>query len=559
MNELALGDDEILAFRDKAITDTRISVIIVDASAHALPIVDVNPAFEHLTGYASEEVIGKNCRLLQGPHTDPGVVARIRHAIERSEEVSATILNYRKDGTPFWNDVHISPVFDRAGKLTHFVAVQSDVSVRKRAEDNRDILVQASGILAGSLHPEEALDHIAKLVVPKLADVCLSYLQDEAAGPEGSSSPSIRLVAMESRFVRSPDTQDTAIFRHPGISDDLHGVKWVLSTGETTWFPSLTAADMAVLTNSVEEYEVARKYIGRPLVISPIASTTRIYGCLLLLMSDSRRMLNEMDVDLIRDLGRRMGTVFDNLRLFDQAQDTIRARDHFLAIAAHELRTPVVSIKGYAQFLLRSMERGTLSPDRLRHSLTTVDASANRLSTLTDDLLSVSHRSLDHLPLRRQPINIREYLTEYFSDTGSAAQKGYRSDVHLDTAVVWVNADTERLHQVLTILLSNAVKYSPPDSVITVAAESDFEGVTISVRDLGVGLLKGEEKTIFERFERTEASVSNNLPGLGIGLFLARKIVERHEGRIWAESEGRDLGTSISVWLPAIQPAQPLA
>ena len=553
MNKLALGDNEILTFRDRAITGTHISVVIVDATAHDFPIVDVNPAFEHLTGYASDEVIGKNCRLLQGHHTDSDAVARIRHAIERSEEVSVTILNYRKDGTPFWNDVHISPVLDQTGKLTHFVGVQSDVSIRKRAEHNRDILVQASGILAGSLRPEEALDHIAKLVVPKLADVCLCYLQDQDTSEEETST--IRLVAAESQFEGSPKTRQALIFQHPGVSDELHGVKWVLNTGETTWFQALSDADLIALTNTVEEYEAAVPYIGRPLVISPIASTTRIYGCLLLLMSDSRRTLNEMDVDLIRDLGRRMGTVFDNLRLFDQTQDTIRARDHFLSIAAHELRTPVVSIKGYAQFLLRSLERGTLSPDRLRHSLMTVDASANRLSTLTDDLLSVSHKSLDHLPLRRQRINIREYLTEFFSETGPAAQKGYRSDVNLETGDVWVNVDTERLHQILTILLNNAVKYSPPDSVFVVAAESDVEGVTISVSDLGIGLLKGEEKTIFEQFERTEASVSNNLPGLGIGLFIARTIVERHEGRIWAESEGRDLGTCISFWLPALQPA----
>jgi len=553
MNEFALGNSEILTFRDRAVTGTHISVIIVDATAHDFPIVDVNPAFEHLTGYTSEEVICENCRLLQGAQTDPNTVACMRLAIEKGEEVSVTILNYRKDGTPFWNDVHISPVFDQTGKLTHFVGVQSDVTVRKRAEDNRNILVQASGILAGSPRPEQALNHIARLLIPTLADVCLCYVQDEDTS--GMDPPAIRLVAAESQFEGSPKNRQAAIFQQPGVSDDLHGVKWVLSTGETTWFPALSDADLIALTNTVEEYEAAVPYIGRPLVIAPIASTTRIYGCLLLLMAESRRDLNEMDVDLIRDLGRRTGTVFDNLRLFDQAQHTISARDHFLSIAAHELRTPVVSIKGYAQFLLRSLERGTLSPDRLRHSLTTVDASADRLSTLTDDLLSVSHRGLDRLPLHRRRINIREYLTEFFSETGPAAQKGYRSEVNLDTADVWVNVDTERLHQVLTILLSNAVKYSPPDNVITVAAESDLEGVTISVSDLGIGLIKGEEQTIFEQFERTEASVSNNLPGLGIGLFIARTIVERHEGRIWAESEGRDLGTCISVWLPAMQSA----
>lgn len=549
MNEHSLGNSEILTFRDQAITATQISVIISDANAPDFPIINVNPAFELLTGYTSAEAIGRNCRFLQGPQTDPETVLIMRNAIRRKEEVSVTVLNYRKDGVSFWNDVHMSPTYDRHGKVTHFVGVQSDVTVRKRAEDNRELLVKASGILAASLLPAEAMKRIAQIIVPKLADNCICYIQDHKTGKDGRNLA--KPVAFESHD-GSIDALQALSERLPGIADGLHGVSWVLRSGETTWIPALSEANLRAFTTSEKGYESAHSLLGRPLLIVPVASTDRIYGCLLLMMSDAHRSLNQMDVDLVRDLGARIGTVFDNIRLFGDAQSTIRDRDHFLSIAAHELRTPVVSIKGYAQFLLRSLDRGTLTRDRLRRSLTTVDTSADRLSTLTNDLLSVSHRNLDQMPLRRQRINIRDYLNEFFSDLGPAAQKGYRFTVSLDSGDMWVSVDTERLHQVLTILLNNAAKFSPPEHAIGIGAESDSEGVTMSVSDMGIGLLEDETQTIFEPFGRTEASVKSNLSGLGMGLFIARTIVERHEGRIWAESEGRDMGTSINVWLPTL-------
>lgn len=551
MNEHSLGNSEILTFRDQAITATQISVVIADANARDFPIVDVNPAFELLTGYTSQEAIGRNCRFLQGPQTDPETVEIMRNAILRKEEVSVTILNYRKDGVPFWNDVHISPSYDRHGNVTHFVGVQSDVTGRKRAEDNRDLLVEASGILAASLLPAGAMKRIAGIIVPKLADICIWYAQDQEVGKDGLNLATP--VAFESHD-GSLGALKAISERLPGTSDILHGVSWVLHTGETTWIPALSKDDLRSFTMSAEGYDAALPLLGRPLLIVPVASTNRIYGCLLLMMSDAHRTLNEMDVELVRDLGSRIGTVFDNIRLFDEAQGTIRERDHFLSIAAHELRTPVVSIKGYAQFLLRSLDRGTLTRDRLRHSLMTVDTSADRLSTLTNDLLSVSHRNLDQIPLKRQRINIRDYLKDFFSELGPAAQKGYRFNVSLDSADMWVSVDTERLHQVLTILLNNAAKFSSAEHSIGIGAESDSEGVTMSVSDLGIGLLQGETQSIFEPFGRTETSINSNLSGLGMGLFIARTIVERHDGRIWAESEGRDMGTSINVWLPALAP-----
>lgn len=555
MDRHLLRNNEVLQFRDRAVSATQISIVIVDATVPDQPIVDVNPAFERLTGYSTEEAIGQNCRFLQGPLSDPVAVSKMAQGIREGAETSATILNYRKDGTPFWNDIHISPIVDESGAITHYVGVQSDVTRRKHLQDSQDVLLRASEILSVTRQPDQALVRTAQAIVPAFADICIAYLQDDSPGGKADVLP--RLVAVEDHFDSSGTLRQALIEHEAEIASELHGIGWVLRTGETRWIPRLSEEDLGILTNAEGTHPAILGLRHRSLIITPLAVATRIYGCLVVVMSESRREFDELDEKLIRDLGRRAGEAIDNNRLFEHAQSTIRARDQFLSIVAHELRTPVVSIKGYAQFLIRSLERGNVSKDRLRQSLGTIDASIHRLSSLTDDLISVSRRNLDHLPLRREQVNIRVYLQEFFAETGPAAQKGYQTDINIESGDAMVNVDTERLHQVLTILLSNAVKFSPPDELVYISAESDAEGVTITVSDLGVGLIPGEETTIFEPFGRTEAAIKSNLPGLGMSLFIARTIIERHGGHIWAESEGQNMGTSIGVWLPlaTIDPA----
>uniref|UniRef100_UPI003D9CBF05 histidine kinase n=1 Tax=Meiothermus ruber (strain ATCC 35948 / DSM 1279 / VKM B-1258 / 21) TaxID=504728 RepID=UPI003D9CBF05 len=105
-------------------------VVITDAQLPDYPIVYCNPGFVQLTGYPSEEVLGRNCRFLQGPATNPETVARLRRAIHEGRPAHVLLLNYRKDGQPFWNDLRIAPVRDVEGRLTHFVGIQSDVSAK---------------------------------------------------------------------------------------------------------------------------------------------------------------------------------------------------------------------------------------------------------------------------------------------------------------------------------------------------------------------------------------------------------------------------------------------
>jgi PAS domain S-box-containing protein len=132
--ERSRGEEE-LRTRDRAVMSSVNGVLITDASRPDNPVIFVNPAFERLTGYSAEEAAGRNCRFLQGPGTDPESVRKIREAIASAQEINAVILNYKKDGTPFWNDLTITPVRDDDGNVTHFIGVQNDVTERKRAEE----------------------------------------------------------------------------------------------------------------------------------------------------------------------------------------------------------------------------------------------------------------------------------------------------------------------------------------------------------------------------------------------------------------------------------------
>ncbi len=190
------GDAEV---RDRAVIAAGLSFTISDPRQPDAPLVFVNPAFERTTGYPWDEAIGRNCRFLQGERTDPAAVARVREALTSREHAVVTLLNYRKDGTAFWNELSLSPVYDGAGTLTHFVGIQADVTARVLAEHERAdhlraaqqardeaevaqrrlaLLAEATTRLASTLDVDQALDRLGALVVPRLADVCLIEMTD---------------------------------------------------------------------------------------------------------------------------------------------------------------------------------------------------------------------------------------------------------------------------------------------------------------------------------------------------------------------------------------------
>ncbi|WP_107669783.1 response regulator [Cyanothece sp. BG0011] len=236
----------------------------------------------------------------------------------------------------------------------------------------------------------------------------------------------------------------------------------------------------------------------------------------------------------------------------DEAERLNRVKDEFLATLSHELRTPLNAIIGWMQ-LIRS---GTLNEDQFNTGLEVIERNANVQTQLIEDLLDVSRIICGTLKLQLQPINLITVILSSI-DTISPTAKAKNIDINLqlNSQTIEINGDKERLQQVFWNLLINAVKFTPTDGSITIeGGEENHQMAWIRITDTGKGIPRDVLPHIFDRFRQAEHKSSTRTKGgLGLGLAIVRHIVEMHEGKVIAQSEGTDQGSTFTVELPVIQ------
>lgn len=232
-----------------------------------------------------------------------------------------------------------------------------------------------------------------------------------------------------------------------------------------------------------------------------------------------------------------------------------RMKTAFVSTVSHELRTPMTSIQGFIKTLLDDPEEEYYDKGMRREFYTIIDTECERLKRLINDLLNVSRIERGvALEMNFQPMNLAELIDKVIK-----IQSGYTSKHELKTDIQpglpEIVADVDKIDQVLTNLVNNAIKYSPDGGTITVSATYDDQFVTVSVSDQGLGIPKDQLHKIFQKFQRVDTNDRRSIPGTGIGLFLVKDFVERHGGKIWVESEyGK--GSTFSFRLPFEPPQQ---
>lgn len=233
-----------------------------------------------------------------------------------------------------------------------------------------------------------------------------------------------------------------------------------------------------------------------------------------------------------------------------QAEAAVQARDEFLSIASHELRTPVTAIAASAQLLVRALQRGRPDSAGLQQSLEQIHGSSRRLAVLIEDLLDVSRLQNGCLPLRPSETDLSQLVIRAVEDCRARLPSTHTIELRIDLSSCSVICDRARIEQVLTNLLDNAIKYSPNGGLISVVVAADDGGYLLRVQDRGIGLPPDASDTIFQPFGRASNARTRQLQGMGLGLYLCRQIVDAHCGRIWAESPGEDNGTTVTLRLP---------
>ncbi|BEP14326.1 SpoIIE family protein phosphatase [Acidothermaceae bacterium B102] len=321
--------DDAMVVRDRAVHATSLSFTVADARLPDQPLVWVNQAFTTTTGYSFAESVGRNCRFLQGALPDVAGAAEIRVALAEMREVSVTLLNYRKDGTSFWNAVTITPVYDDGGELTHFVGVQTDVTHHVNADGDRDralvaerhavrrselahaqlsLLAAASSQLALSFDVDDSLRRLAALVVPAFADWVVIH-QVDSAGEVSANA-----------IVRDRDGRVDLTDRYAELlpaSLTAHAPLYALAGGARSWLAAEFDPDQALEWSTGSELAHLREMLG-------VASTLFVslpgrqgtVGTMVLHRGQSSPRFTPDDLQVAIDLGRRAGLTVDNARLY---------------------------------------------------------------------------------------------------------------------------------------------------------------------------------------------------------------------------------------------------
>ncbi|MGH7567695.1 MAG: response regulator [Gemmatimonadales bacterium] len=495
--EQAIGEDQARterAFLDALFASAPVAITVLDAGGR---ITGVNPRFETLFGFSAEEIRGQDLNELIVPKSELPKAGQMDRRARKGQTVLEEVERRRKDGRHIPVRALAGPIRG-AGKAGLFVMYE-DITDSRRA---RDALTQLASIVESS---EDAI------IGQTLDGTIVSW----NAAAERTFGYAIREVKGRPAAMLVP-------------ADRLAEVAGIL--------------DRIQRREHVEHFETVRLHKdGRPIPVSLSVSLTRDIGGLI---SGFSMIARDISVQAAARQALQEGR--------DTAERATQARSAFLANMSHEIRTPMNAILGLSELLLET----ELAPEQ-RHSLGLMRSSAEGLLTLLNDILDFSKIEAEHLDLERIRFDLW-HLVQSTVELLAVRARVKRIELLTDLAPAvphQVRGDPTRLRQILTNLISNALKFTEQGEVVVSVARArtvdDRTDVRIAVRDTGIGIAADKLETIFEEFSQADASMTRRYGGTGLGLAIARRLVTLMGGELRAASElGKGSEFSFTVTLP---------
>jgi len=479
-------------------------------------------------------------------------MSKVMELYRNPDEASYDVLEL-KDGRTFErysqpqriNDLPVGRVWSfrdvtaRRRAEEHARALAREQAARAEAEHSQKraaLLAEASRVLSASFDYQTTLAALVRLAVPALADYCALDIVEaedrfERIGEAHVDPAKSQLLREVATFPKNALTE-----RHPLIR--------VMNTGAPVLEADITPAFIRASFAEQGQRRIIEALGPRSLICVPLVTSGKPIGALTLVTSGSGRRFEVADLSLAADLARRAAVVVEHARLFHEAQQATRARDDVLAVVAHDLRNPLNTVTMAVSLMLE-----TTPPERVqeRRQAEIVRRAADRMNRMIQDLLDVKRMESGRLTVDSRP----EQPDVLINDTVDmlrplAAGSIIRMETNIEDNLPPVIADAARIQQVLSNLVGNAVKFTPRAGTISVCAERGDGEVRFSVIDTGPGIPAEQLPHIFGRFWQAKTS---DRRGIGLGLAIAKGIVEAHNGRIWVESSV-GLGSTFYFTLP---------
>lgn len=522
-------------------------------------VLDANPSLVRMFGYELDELIGRNViDLLVAPESRDVVIANMRSGSTARYEIDAL----RRDGSRIVVEISGRPATYR-GARARVVAIH-DVTERKRAEEAAHRLVEeqaaraaaeeaerrarflaeASRVLDTSFDYQTTVSMLTRLVVPTLADYCTLIVKESdetiSAIAVAHVDPAKEPLLHDLGRVYVSSTEDV-----PAANPILKAVR----EGQSTLISEITVEGMNAVLLGDEHRQIMQQLRPRSLLAVPLRSGDRIFGVLTLSTSESERRYGPDDLALAEELARRASLAVENARLFHAAEQATRDRDEMLGIVAHDLRNPLHTMSMAAQLLLELI--GSEKALERKH-LEIIRRAADRMNRLIGDLLDVKRIESGRLAIETRPEEVITVVCDAIEMLRPLANSSsLRLRPVFEEGLPRVLVDPGRIQQVLSNLIGNAIKFTPSGGAITVRAEQAPDAVRISIADTGPGIAAEQIPHLFGRFWQGRSA---DRRGLGLGLAIAKAIVDAHGGRIWVESQ-LGVGSTFFFTVPAASPS----
>jgi signal transduction histidine kinase len=392
--------------------------------------------------------------------------------------------------------------------------------------DAREFLSKAISILATSRDFPATIDELSRLANSSISDWCVLFSFENEHSMR-------RLLPVEGLYPL-----------------DLHapaGPGYVLRTGEPQFLPKVSDDALASLGFRPDDPQFDNGRRPSACLYLPVIARGRTIGSIAFLTASPNADLAGHHLPLAQALAGAAAVALDHAELYRKAQEAHRLKDEFVAMVSHELRTPLTPMLGCIH-LLRTAE---LSRPNFDRALQMIERNAQAQVQIVEDLLDASRIAAGKLHLVMRSIEVIPVLEAAVQSVRSAAEgKGVKIVTKFEDIQHRIDGDANRLQQIVWHLLSNAVKFTPPDGQIEVSLKSDGEHVLIQVADTGAGIPADFLPHLFDRFRQAAFNDAKVRSGLGLGLAIVRHLVELHNGLIEAASAGQGRGAVFTIKFP---------
>jgi len=494
-----------------------------------------NKGAEELYGYTKEEAVGEQIHpFLKTVHPIP--FSQIESILNEKGRWEGELIHTTKEGKPITVSCKKVLFTEKDGKQ-YVLETNRDMTERSQYQKHLQFLSESGKILSSSLGYKTTLKNIAMLAVPHIADWCTVDIKTE----KGIEQLAVAHVDPNKvKWAKELNKKD------PPDPNAQTGVPNVIRTGKSEYYPKITDEMLTQAAKNKKQLALLRELMFSSIMIIPIRVNDETIGAITFVYAKSKRFYTKSDLTIAEELAVRAGLAIENAQLYRDARRAVNLRDEFISLASHELKTPITSLKMYAQSLSKQFEKR--NDIFMQGYFIKMDQQIDRLALLVSDLLNVSKIQHGNLEFDWKSVDLNSVIKE----TVDMLQIVTRQHKIILRGKIekTVRADPYRIYQVLTNLLTNATKYSPQADKVMINLSEKKGYAEITVQDFGIGIEPDEQKKIFGQYYRVNQS-EKKFTGLGMGLFISHEIIERHGGEMKVKSV-KGKGSQFSFTLPFI-------